>query len=52
MQHNMIKTNFDKHFSRRSSRRSSYHHAEKHDLHHEVLQKTRHYKNIDDELIN
>jgi hypothetical protein len=52
MQHNMIKTNFDKHFSRRSSRESSYHHAEKHDLHHEVLQKARYYENIDDELIN
>ncbi len=52
MQHNMIKTNFDRHFSRRSSRRSNYHHAKKHDLRHEVLQKTCHYKNIDDELIN
>jgi hypothetical protein len=37
MQHNMIKINFDKHFSRRSSRRSSYHHVKKHDLRHEVL---------------
>ncbi len=52
MQHNMIKTNFDRHSSRRSSRRSSYHHAEKHDLRHEILQKTRHYESIDDELIN
>jgi hypothetical protein len=52
MQHNMIKINFDRHFSRRSSRRSSYHHAEKHDLHHEILQKTRHYESIDEKLIN
>jgi hypothetical protein len=52
MQHNMIETNFDRHSSRRSSRRSSYHHAEEHDLRHEVLQKTRHYESIDDELIN
>jgi hypothetical protein len=52
MQHNMIETNFDRHSSRRSSRRSSYHHTKKHDLRHEVLQKTRHYESIDDELIN
>ncbi len=52
MQHNMIEINFDRHSSRRSSRRSSYHHAKRHDLRHEVLQKTRHYESIDDELIN
>ncbi len=48
----MIEINFDRHSSRRSSRRSSYHHAKRHDLRHEVLQKTRHYESIDDELIN